>query len=1331
MENQGISEGKDDEKMILNNVTGTSIGSFFLLPKNAIISYANFDITENNIYDTSNPSEGFEMTIGVSNMAFVPGIMEYESDMTLMGQFGPLKILPQMNSMLSDVNTSIFKTDDSGIDWVRFGLEINQPNSNNGGSLRVTNLEVIYSLNFTIDNSTGFESVLREHVATNLQQNPSSTQLFVPVNVSSLSGGSVKLSNLSISSAPGYSSTLEWLSDSEGLYPNGQIYEVITTHEVEQSTGSSLAGARLRFTANHETFYLTYDVVTFALGKLDDDINRITLLPSTTINNYGSEGGVEILWKFTVNGNWDDAVQVNMFAESIASNGVIATLGGKILLPSTGNAVENDAGITQFAIYNTAGVEQQLDAVNTNQEITLVGQIRLEGLNESPDPNSYFLILEQKSFDLDDDDNVIVSWTQVANRSGVIAGELQWVVNLGMFASGDESFRFRMVGYSNGDSLCPPSNYTPDADCGIEFDVSIDILDPNLVGIQLYRRAFGQGDPSLESNWRTIYDDSWAIPRENQTFRIIASDIPTPPATALLHVWVEYDHDDNSNGIAEAEEYIQISTTSDGNSPNASYSGVYNDYANFGQNGRVSLWVECYDLAGNPIDGGGPGVGNDIITYISMQSQYPSISNMYIEDSQGERFLANVPASPGEGIGSWNQTMFAGNEYHLIIEAQDGNGWRDVDYVEVEMAPLQPGYDSTIIYYPRNQSIWTNSDVFSIPTKADGSTKAKIRDMDGNVLLSPFTPQFYIEVPIILDWGLPLSELYTPIFSIKDISNDPVTSDSSFRQSWRYGDNLRLDYRADFVNDEMISPIFVDSFEPYAGDVRKGSVYAGDEVLFTGQYSFIAGMSRGVFINPEIPLTMEITRAEVFRDAQNGYVPVDAEITTHTFEGGAFEIPVKVPGFQNEYSYTFRLINLPNGAEDFTASYCFGSTNYGCGQFTIRVDSEAPKAETNTWVAERGGLSDDDDSRYLLDKMPTSTYHCVDVEVLINEKGSLFEEDVNLKWKYYFGDPSNGITWTSFQTTFGSEPLSIGLDLTPVGIGLSKASKNCVDLWPIGEGQFDVREVDVTGKDISLVMWIDAVDGSGTPIENGGYELDNGGAYGIQSNDPKRRSNYTLEFESAKFEVRNLRITPESPQIGDEIKVEVELINIGSLSGQADLELKSVVNNQPPVFESYIVSEEIGIGQSLWVSIKLEEFSDATTGMYYIVYDNESGNVLFNGDDEGKTFNVKVSSDDDSGFSSALIVIILVGVIAVLAIVVVVISRRGGAIDFDEFEFEDDDKEYASIPQTQGYSAPAAQVTPQMAEAMEKFTFWTQDEIQGYFDQGWDIQALEEWLESQ
>ena len=217
-----------------------------------------------------------------------------------------------------------------------------------------------------------------------------------------------------------------------------------------------------------------------------------------------------------------------------------------------------------------------------------------------------------------------------------------------------------------------------------------------------------------------------------------------------------------------------------------------------------------------------------------------------------------------------------------------------------------------------------------------------------------------------------------------------------------------------------------------------------------------------------------------------------------------------------------------------------------------------------------------------------------------------------------------------------------------------------------------------------------------------------------------------------------MRIIPDSPEVGQRVTLEVEVINIGSKAGPANLEVKSVTNNGIPVFEGYILSQEIGIQQSSWVTIELEEFRDTTTGMYYIIYDNGTGEPLY-GDtvDKRLTFNVRAESNPDSGISTTLIVAILAGVIGILAVVVVVLSRRNAEgrddDDDDYYEYEDDGgdgKSYANIPQQQ-YSAPAAAVSPQMAEAMEKFTFWTQEEIQGYFDQGWDIASLEEWLESQ
>ena len=70
-----------------------------------------------------------------------------------------------------------------------------------------------------------------------------------------------------------------------------------------------------------------------------------------------------------------------------------------------------------------------------------------------------------------------------------------------------------------------------------------------------------------------------------------------------------------------------------GASPNATFVGTYNDFANSGLKGKVSVWIECYDLAGNPVDGGGPGFDNDYVTYVSMDLEYPTIKSLNIEDS--------------------------------------------------------------------------------------------------------------------------------------------------------------------------------------------------------------------------------------------------------------------------------------------------------------------------------------------------------------------------------------------------------------------------------------------------------------------------------------------------------------------------------------------------------------------------------------------------------------------------------------------------------------------------------------------------------------------------
>jgi hypothetical protein len=165
--------------------------------------------------------------------------------------------------------------------------------------------------------------------------------------------------------------------------------------------------------------------------------------------------------------------------------------------------------------------------------------------------------------------------------------------------------------------------------------------------------------------------------------------------------------------------------------------------------------------------------------------------------------------------------------------------------------------------------------------------------------------------------------------------------------------------------------------------------------------------------------------------------------------------------------------------------------------------------------------------------------------------------------------------------------------------------------------------------------------------------------------------------------------------------------------------------------EDTISTPELGIQEvSDWVEVTLAPFATQTTGMYYTISLNGSSTTIYDGSQSEWTdvFNVKVQAEEDSS-NLLLIVAILVIVIGVLGTLVLVLARRGGGTSMldDEYEDEDDDgygesKVLAQIP---------SDVDPEMARAMQEFPQWTQEEIQGYFDQGWNIESLRDWVNNQ
>jgi len=1307
----GMNHGMDKATLTLDTY-GEASGGSFMLPMGAEVYLAD-------VIMSNNSAGAFDIKlVSSSGQEFDLGTVENKSLISYDTVYPMLQLKDALNSILTNPLLQPSYIDEYDNNWATFKFEIVNINASSGTEVTISHLDVFYDWETSLTSSHHFDRELNQGIALGTGAN-----VDVPLSLSAGSGGAVHFSDLSITTSTGYDSTLTLPGSPEGLYPNGDIVEAISTHSVDQSTGSTFVEARLRMESSSGVVELAFSELSLFTEAYDP--HNLVTMESSTYTEAGDE--MQVTWRFRINTAWEDTAELRLYASLIASDGVNGLPGAVVLAPANGNAIENDAMISTFQLLNDAGVVQNLTSASSNQNIELVGTIRLEGLDISPDPTSYNLSLQR--WDVQSINGSVVSeWVEVSNSTGIIGGNFNWEVNLGITAAGQATYRFMLDGYEGGDTLCPPTPIVSDEDCAIPFNLSIDTFSPSLVNISVLKSS--NYDPTIWSNWRGLVDDTWVLPNSQQKVRVLAQDIPAPPSTLDMFYWVEYDHDTDMDGIADPDEYASLVLTSDGNAPTANYSGIFSDDANKGQDppGKVSIYIEGADLGGNKIEGGLPGFNDDLVTYVSMDAKTPNIRNFFIENSDGERLH-----NPNEGApfyqGPWNMTMYAGNEYHLIVEATDENGWRDINYFEIDLGPE----DMVVYYSPRNETAWTDSTDIEIVTASNESEGPEVLRMDGGRLVDAFEDEFYLDLPIRMNWDIIgiESTTYVPQLRIKDMDRDPsLMSESGGRhkQRWVYSDGIQLDYR------NGISPTFTDVSEPFSQNVEVAFVFPLDTITMEGKYAYVDGINNGVYVLPEGEFTLEVTRLEATMDGSKGYFPYPAGgadgaktdgPTLHTIDGGAFSINITAPPVTNEYTYTFRLVDLPDGATDTTSSICDGNNAFGCSTFKIKVDGIQPEMDDDSWSA-KSGINQD----VLGSTMPSSTMHCVDVQAKIEENAALLAGEVNLLWSFYTDADSN-LTWPVYGQRFGgAEPQSTPMDLKIQG-GDYLVSANCVDLWPDPQ---DPTQAQINS--IDLVMWIEGRDSAGWSIDGGGPNSA-GGISSIYSDDPVHNSQYRLVYEEAKFEVIAVAMTPKNPEVGQTPSLEILLQNIGTKDGNITLEIQSVKEGGFPTTEYTWTTEDIEQGTMAEIDVdELEIFASPTSGMYFLIVDAESNDILWNGSKESKSFNVAEQSADEGFLSGSgmLIVVGLGALILILLVAVVILAKRDsgdGTYEY-EYEFEEEDKTYADIPvagpPSSGPPAAEPSVDPTMAAALAEFPQWDQATIQGYFDQGWDIATLRDWV---
>ena len=1308
----GVNYAMDQSTLILN-ANGEATGGSFMLPMGADVKLADVIFSDNTAGD-------FDLTLTSSGQEVSLGTMPNQSLLAYETVYPMFPFTNAINSLMSNPFVQHSHTDEYGNQWATLHFNAVNTNAASGTQVTVSDLDIIYDWETTLGGSSNFDRELNQGIALGTGAN-----VDVPLSLSAGSGGAIELSDLAITTSTGYDSSLTLTGSPEGLYPNGDIVEAISIHSVDSSTGTSFAEARLRMESSSGVVELAFSELSLFTESYDPD-NLVTM-ESSTYTEVGDE--MQVTWRFRINTAWEDTAELRLYASLVAGNGVNGLPGAVVLAPIGGNAIENDAMISSFELRNAAGVAQNLESASSNQNINLVGSIRLEGLDVAPDPTAYNLSLQR--WDVQTINGSVVSeWVEVSNSTGVIGGNFDWAVNLGLTAAGQATYRFMIDGYEGGDTLCPPTPIVSDSECAIPFNLSIDTYSPTLVNISVLKDS--NLDTTIWANWRALVDDTWVKPSALQKVRVLAQDIPNPPSSLDMYYWVEYDHDTDMDGEADPDEYALLTLTSDGNAPTANYTGVFSDDGNQGQPsaGKVSIYIDGADLGGNLIEGGVPGFEDDLVTYVSMDAKTPGIRNFFIEDSTGNRLH-----NQNEGLpfyqGPFNMTMYAGKEYHLIVEATDQNGWRDIQKFEINLGPE----DMVVYYSPRNETAWSDSSDIQILNASNESDGPQLLRMDGGRLIDPFEDEFYLDLPIQMNWDIIgiNSTAYRPQLKIVDMdSSSSIMSEASgqHKQRWVYSDGIQLDYR------NGVSPKFTDQSEPYSQDVEVAFVFPGDTISMEGQYAYADGISYGVYILPDGEFTLEVTRSEALMDGNKGYLAYPAGgadgsktdgPTLHTISGGSFNINITAPPLSNEYSYTFKLVNLPAGATDSTSNLCDGNNAFGCGSFTIKVDGQKPEVKQDSWSVS-SGINED----ILGSTLPSSTMHCVDVQAIVEENAALLSGEVDLMWSFYINAEQN-TTWTVYQSMNdgSTEPQSHPLEVKVAGSDYEVIAE-CVDLWPFSQ---DPTQSQIT--EITTVMWIEGRDSAGWTIDGGGPNSA-GGISSIWSSDPVHESEYRLLHEQAKFDVIDVRMTPKNPTVGVVPELEITIINSGTKDGNITLEVQSVKDGGFPTTELTWTTDDIAQGVTANVFVTdLEVFGSPTSGMYFLIVDSESNEILWNGSEWKKSFNVAEASDDEGLLSGSgmLIVVGLGALILILLVAVVVLVRRDsgeGTYEY-EYEYEEEEKSYADIPSAGPPAAevPAADVDPLMAAAMAEFPQWDQATIQGYFDQGWDIESLRDWVNEQ
>ncbi|MEE2759569.1 MAG: hypothetical protein VYA86_06290 [Candidatus Thermoplasmatota archaeon] len=609
------------------------------------------------------------------------------------------------------------------------------------------------------------------------------------------------------------------------LYPDGNVVEITTQHR-HLYDNDDIAKITLTGAASDGNTILV-EVINPATNPVFTQPSGSLVLPMESDSSVSESGGLlEVKWRFLVSWTWDDVSQIdwsvlsqNITGEAIAP--ALAQSGG------TGSqAVENDLEISGFEVYDQQGrhLSNQFSPdypfpARSGYDLAVSGTVRFQNtVDLRPQQSDFAIIVNITGHEI----------SVPADGDGTFSG----TVMVEPAQSHTLTPRVGRVGPITGATGANDSTVSPP-----QVTVLIDDTPP-VASNFLVSTSVGQIDAN-----GYVWD-----PINPLTVHITVSDEQDRGENVTLHYWREGLDDSNADGEPQADEYqtqTELLFPLRSGSQQVSFSNI--PVAGNGFNGKVSLWLEGVDWAGNHYQdggtGGSPGLSSDWATLQTAENTETTLLNT------------------GFYLDTWDEHILAGQTHTISMVVQDANGVQTLDDIAVYLAGQTNAPLGQFHYDPRD-------DIFTTVT---GSHVEPI-----TATVTPLSSDSSrVDITFSMDWDTPASESwYVPGVTVTDDTSIVANMNNLNALRWKL-DNTLVATATELVD---LTPPFSNGSQAFI------SVQEGDEIAVDGVVLYGA---------TSVPMEEPSEGLTVIAQLLFGSTVVYREVPVQ--DGGTFSAPLVLP----------------------------------------------------------------------------------------------------------------------------------------------------------------------------------------------------------------------------------------------------------------------------------------------------------------------------------------------------------------------------------------------------------------------------------------------------